>query len=157
MLRNDVLKNIKQTEGEKKYHKIRSFLLDAVISSSYGAQVSGMELKEEHVLGQTHEKLFCFDVGQLNFGYISGMVFSNISGDGGWHKSMVRAFLRAKSVWFHQVIVVCCAKMQLALQPFPSCVKTYILVQNIANRSIINTFFTVFCPTFIRERKRKEY
>lgn len=116
-----------------------------------------MELKEEHVLGQTHEKLFCFDVGQLNFGYISGMVFSNISGDGGWHKSMVRAFLRAKSVWFHQVIVVCCAKMQLALQPFPSCVKTYILVQNIANRSIINTFFTVFCPTFIRERKRKEY
>lgn len=39
----------------------------------------------------------CFDVGQLNFGYISGMFFSNRSGDGGWHKSMVRAFLRAKS------------------------------------------------------------
>lgn len=40
------------------YHKMRSFLLvDTVICSSYGAQVSGMELKEEHVLGQIHEKL----------------------------------------------------------------------------------------------------
>lgn len=34
-----------------------------------------MELKEEYALGKIHEKLFCLDVGELDFGYISGIVF----------------------------------------------------------------------------------
>lgn len=37
--------------------------------------VSSMELKEECALGQIHEKVFCLDVGELDFGYISGIVF----------------------------------------------------------------------------------
>lgn len=58
------------------HSKLRSFLfIDTVISSSYGAHVSGTELKEEHVLGQTREKLFYLDPGQPNFSYISGMFF----------------------------------------------------------------------------------
>lgn len=58
------------------HSKLSSFLfIGIVISSSYRACVSGTELKEKHILGQTHEKFFYLDPGQLNFSYISGMFF----------------------------------------------------------------------------------
>lgn len=49
--------------------------VDIAISSSYGVCVSGTELKEVLTLGQTLETFFCLDPGQLNFSYISGIIF----------------------------------------------------------------------------------
>lgn len=81
VLRNDILKDIKLREMSiycktGMHSKLRSFMfVDVVISSSYGAHVYGTELKEEYILGHTHEKFFYFDPGKLNFSYVSGMVF----------------------------------------------------------------------------------
>lgn len=104
------------------HSKLSSFLfIGIVLSSSYRAWVSGTELKEERILGQTHEKFFYLDPRQLNFSYISRMFFSSRSRGGGWGsspefygtKSMARAFFESqvRMIRFHQVEVVHCAKI----------------------------------------------